>query len=108
FLRLPAISVRLSGALSHVMFAAGVGQRCAAAAGALLPRAAPGCAAPPARRVPAAAAGLGPCRADRSTAGRRDGTRRGGGPGSGGAWCARRLAADHPAGVSPRVYMVAP
>ena len=41
------------------MFAAGVGQRCAAAAGALLPRAAPACAAPPARRVPAAAAGLG-------------------------------------------------
>ena len=38
--------------LSHVMFAAGVGERSAAAAGALLPRAAPDCAAPPAHRVP--------------------------------------------------------
>ena len=71
-LRLPALPVPLAGALPDVVLTAGLGQRRAAAADAVVPRPESARAAPHPVSVAATAQGVGQDRADRSAARWRD------------------------------------
>src|ERR1700704_3366379 len=89
---LTPVAVRLAGAVPDVVLAAGVGERCAVAAAAVVPRAGPTRARQEGHRLPATADGVAQGHPDRSAARRHHGALRSRGRDSEDPRRARRLA----------------